>query len=204
MKVDIVLFDHFETLDALGPIEIFGTLPDVTIRYLSLEGGLIRSAQGCEIMTQPIDQLSDSIDVLLIPGGKIAFSLMHDVTFIEAIELLAEKSTWCLTVCTGSVLLAQTGLLNGRKATSNKQAWAKVIETSDEVDWICHARWCCDEKYYSSSGISAGLDMSLGFIADRLGKSIADAVAEDIEYCWIDDPTDDPFSHSACHKSIDR
>lgn len=104
------------------------------------------------------------------------------------------KSKYCLSVCTGSALLAKTGLLNNKKATSNKKAFEWVKSINANVLWIEKARWVVDQKYYTSSGVSAGIDMVLGFVAERFGMIEAKKIAENIEYIWNSDPNNDPFA----------
>lgn len=100
-----------------------------------------------------------------------------------------------LTVCTGSLLVAKTGLLNGRKATSNKKALPMVMKTVPQVNrQKKKARRVVDGRFYTSSGISAGMDMALGFIADRYGEEEAQRIAGFTEYRRIADPSDDPFA----------
>ncbi len=81
-------------------------------------------------------------------------------------------------------LLAKTGLLDNHNATSNKKAFEWVRSISNDVKWIRNARWVADGKYYTSSGVSAGMDMALGFISDLFGKDKANQIANDIEYIW--------------------
>jgi transcriptional regulator GlxA family with amidase domain len=98
-----------------------------------------------------------------------------------------------LTVCTGSALLARTGLLSGRRATSNKRAFDWVVEQDRGVLWKRKARWIRDDKYYTSSGVSAGIDMTLGFVGDRHGTETAERISKGIEYLWNRDSGYDPF-----------
>ena len=90
-------------------------------------------------------------------------------------------------------LLAKSGVLDGKQATSNKRAFTWASSQSDNVDWDKKARWKVDGKYYTSSGVSAGMDMTLGFIADRHGIDFARKVAKEIEYNWIEDRDNDSF-----------
>ncbi|WP_231503619.1 DJ-1/PfpI family protein [Paenibacillus sp. 1-18] len=194
MDFNICLFDDFETLDVFGPVEIFGRLPEVyDLKYFSIDGGIVESRQKNKIVTEPIAQVKPN-GIFMIPGGQGTRSLIHDDTFMKQITEIAEQSYFCITVCTGSALLAKTGLLKHRRATSNKLAfdWVKSIDT--EVDWIPNARWVVDGKFYTSSGVSAGMDMSLGFISDQLGLEKAKQVANQIEYIWNSNKDDDPFA----------
>jgi len=93
----------------------------------------------------------------------------------------------------GSALLAKTGLLDGRKATSNKRAFAWAITNGENVNWVKKSRWTVDDKYYTSSGVSAGMDMTLGFLTDLHGIAFAREVGFQIEYNWIEDKDNDSF-----------
>src|SRR6185436_14084398 len=100
---------------------------------------------------------------------------------------------YVLSVCTGSALLAKTGLLGGKKATSNKRVFSWVVTNGLNVLWDEKARWTVDGKYYTSSGVSAGIDMSLGFLADLQGIAFARQVALEMEYNWTEDKDNDTF-----------
>lgn len=193
-KFNIILFDSFETLDAFGPAEVIGRLPQVySLAFYSLSGGIIKSSQQIPIDTRPLVEIDES-GMLLIPGGMGTRSLVNNSDFIERLKKLAEKAPYVLTVCTGSALLAKTNLLNGIKATSNKMAFEWACSNGTEVNWIKKARWVRDGKYYTSSGISAGMDMTLGFISELHGFECAQNIAKGIEYIWNADKDNDPFA----------
>lgn len=192
MNINVILFSDFETLDVFGPVEVFGKVENYTIEYYSQQGGSITNKDGLKIETQKIDNIKIN-DVLFIPGGSGTRIEVNNTEFLSNIRVLAEKSRYVLTVCTGSALLARTGLLDGKKATSNKRAFDWVKSNSDQVNWIQQARWIIDGKYYTSSGVSAGIDMALGFISDLQGKDIAEAIAFRIEYNWQSDKEHDDF-----------
>jgi transcriptional regulator GlxA family with amidase domain len=98
------------------------------------------------------------------------------------------------TVCTGSALLARTGLLDDRPATSNKIAWDWVVAQGPRVRWQRRARWVDDGNVLTSSGVSAGIDMALALIARLNGRDLALTAARNMEYVWHEDPGDDPFA----------
>ena len=196
MRVNILLFDNFETLDVFGPVEILGKVEEYELKYLSLRGGLIVSAQGVSIMTDKIDpaDTASKAEILVVPGGRGTRDLVRDAVFLEQLITLTTHSKYCLSICTGSALLARARLLNGKSATSNKRALSWVMSMNKDVNWIQSARWVTDDKYYSSSGVSAGMDMTLGFIKDRLGEQRALNIADSIEYVWNTDCSKDPFA----------
>lgn len=195
MNISILLFEDFETLDVFGPVGIFGHLADKPqIFFYSLAGGMVGNAHGVSIATQKAELLDDGADILLIPGGKGTRGLIDNEEFTGLVRRVGSACNFVLTVCTGSALLAKTGLLDGREATSNKRAFGWVTGISNRVSWKKHARWTVDGKYYTSAGVTAGMDMALGFIADQYGAPQAHEIARHIEYTWIEDPNDDRFS----------
>jgi len=193
MNINILLFNNFETLDIFGPIEILGQIKNYQIHYYSEAGGVITNAQNLKIVTEPISSADES-GILVIPGGMGTRELVNNISFLNKLKSIAEKSTYCLSICTGSAVLAKCGVLKNKKATSNKQALGWVKSVSDQVNWVEKARWVADGKYYTSSGISAGIDMTLGFVSDRFSKDKAIKIANDIEYIWNDDCTNDIFA----------
>lgn len=193
---NIVLFDNFETLDAFGPAEVFGRLPEnYSVQCCSLRGGVVESSQRVQVNTVPFSQI-DPAGILLIPGGRGTRTLVNDEDFIGQIKVLSEKAGHVLTVCTGSALLAKTSLLNALEATSNKRAFAWASANGAGVIWVKRARWVKAGKYYTSSGVSAGIDMALGFIRDTHGLQTAETIAREIEYIWNADKDKDPFAVS--------
>lgn len=193
MDVNILLFPNFETLDAFGPVEVLGRIEEYKLHYSSMSGGIITSRQGTKIITEAVKDTNPS-GLLVIPGGQGTRPLVKDARFIEMLADLSAASTYCLSVCTGSALLAKTGLLNGVQATSNKKAFEWVQSINPAVLWVKKARWISSGKYYTSSGVSAGIDMTLGFIAEQFGRNKAQEIAEHIEYIWNANPSNDPFA----------
>ena len=194
MHISIILYSDFETLDVFGPVEIFGKVPDWKMQFYSRDGGLISNRDGVQIATESFNTMPESeIDTLFIPGGTGARTLILEADYINQLKQLAQKSRYVLTVCTGSALLAKSGLLDGKRATSNKLSFEWVKTSSLQTQWIEKARWVTDGKYYTSSGISAGMDMALAFVQDRAGETVARQIATRIEYRWQQDSQQDEF-----------
>ena len=156
-----LLFDGYETLDLMGPVEFLHSVPGARLHYVSHLGGAVRSTQGFSVATESLGELKPG-SVLLIPGGAGTRTLVHDTDFVEALTRWVQQSEYCLSVCTGSALLAATGLLNELKATTNKRAFDWVRGTNPHVLWQGTARWTHSGKFYTSSGVSAGMDMTPG------------------------------------------
>lgn len=193
MNVYCLAFNHYETLDLMGPVEFLYRLPGIKLHYISQQGGLVRSTQGFEIQTETVPGSLEN-GLLLIPGGLGTRTLVDDSGFIQTLKTQIKQTALCLTVCTGAALVAATGELDGLRATSNKRAFEWVRSINPKVQWQPVARWVKDGKFYTSSGVSAGMDMTLGFIADHYGVGQAQSIAEQTEYHWISDPNQDRFA----------
>jgi len=205
MHVAVLLFEEFETLDVFGPVEILGRLRnEYGIRFYSLAGGDISNSHGVTIYTRKLQEIKAGVDIFLIPGGYGTRTEVANDPLIKAIREISLSSSYVLTVCTGTALLAKTGLLDNKKATTNKKAYDWVISHGKKVNWIQKARWVTDGKFYTSSGVSAGMDMTLDFLKDRHGIGTARQVADEIEYMWTEDPARDHFHkkrQANAHKS---
>ncbi|MBD3769306.1 MAG: DJ-1/PfpI family protein [Rhodobacterales bacterium] len=190
----IVLFPRFETLDVFGPVEMWGRLEDYRIVTVSEHGGTITSAQGIDTVTDYSFEDAPQFDIIMIPGGMGTRTEVNNPVMLDFLRKQDEGTEYTTSVCTGSAVLAKAGILDGRKATSNKMAWAFVTSQDGDVLWQPSARWVEDGKYVTSSGISAGIDMALALIEDLEGREKAENIARVAEYIWNDDPSDDPFA----------
>lgn len=225
-KIGVVLFPTFESLDVVGPLDAFQWLstyvPDFKLCLLanSLDPvstkfsltkfpGSPPSNFGMSIVpTHTFDDAPKDIDVLFVPGGLGAMARGADGDKAldpvrRFIKSRFPKVKYFLTVCTGSGLAAQTGVLNGYKATSNKSAWDWVIAQSHDVDWQPVARWTVDgenDKIWTSSGVQAGMDMALAWIGHVYqsyspdGGDLGTTIATSEEYVRNMDPHNDPFA----------
>jgi len=137
--------------------------------------------------------LKSGTDIFLVPGGYGTRKEVENILLLNKIREISNLSKFVLSVCTGSALLAKAGLLDGKKATSNKKAFDWVITQGEKVNWIRKARWVKDGKFYTSSGVSAGMDMTLGLLNELHGIEFARKVAFEIEYNWIENMEEDNF-----------
>lgn len=193
MNVTVVLFEGFETLDVFGPVEMLGASGEFEATFFSPEGGIVKSYQGVPVATEPLDAATLP-EVLLVPGGMGVYAMLEDERFIARLAELAGQATYVLSVCNGAFLYAKAGVFDGCRATTYKARMGKAEELFPAVKWERNARWTVDGNLYVSSGVSAGIDMALGFIADICGRELAEKTARYAEYTWNDDPTDDPFA----------
>ena len=194
MEVAVLLFNDFETLDVYGPVEVLGRLVDLySVKFYSLNGGQVKNRHGVIVSTNKLEDIQNELEIFLIPGGFGTRKEVDNKLLIDKIKEISILSKYVFTVCTGSALLAKTGLLDNKNATSNKRAFAWVVTNGINAKWNKKARWTVDEKFYTSSGVSAGIDMVLGFLCDQYGFEFARRVAFEIEYNWIEDKDNDTF-----------
>ena len=193
MDIYALIFDDYETLDLMGPVEFLSRVSELKLRYVSFEGGAKRSKQGFLIKTKKLSKMPKE-SVLLLPGGQGTRALVKDSEFILKLKECVLASQFCLSVCTCSALIARTGVLDGLKATSNKRLLEWVKSCGEAVKWQERARWVRAGKFYTASGVAAGMDMALGFISDHFGKELAQKIANETEYNWQKSSKIDKFA----------
>lgn len=192
--IGVVLYDKFETLDVYGPVQMWGRLPDHKVVFVAEKAGPVKSSQGPEAVAEYSFDDAPQFDIVMVPGGGGARQEVDNPKILEFIRKQDNGSDLTVSVCTGAALLAKAGLLDGRRATTNKLAWSWATGQSDKVDWVGQARWVEDGKYITSSGVSAGTDMALAVVEKIYGREAADRRAKGAEYVWNDDPGNDPFA----------
>ena len=170
--VGTLLFPGFELLDVFGPLEMFGALPDELPPRDGRGARRSRRQQPGTAERSPTwrSPRRSPTTFFSSPAGAARGAEVDNKVLIDWVRAHAESSTVVATVCTGAALLARTGLLDGRKATSNKAAFRWVMQQGPNVLWQPRARWVVDGKYFTSSGVSAGMDMALALIASLDGR----------------------------------
>lgn len=195
LTLGVVLFPDFEVLDVYGPIEVLGFLKDqFRVLMVGPERGVIASAQGPPTVADHGLADCPALDMLLVPGGLGTRREVGNERLLAWLRERAAAASYVTSVCTGAALLARAGILDGHRATSNKRGWDWVVSQGPKVQWVRRARWVEDGKLWTSSGVSAGIDMTLQLVATRLGKEAAEDAAWRIEYAWHRDASVDPFA----------
>lgn len=194
MQISVVLFEDFELLDVFGPVELFSFVDGWEIQYVAQQSGLVKSRQGIRVeATYSFDDV-ETTDLLLVPGGQGTRPLSTDTEFLKDLTQLADKANVISSVCTGSTLLAATGLLEGYSATSNKRSFEWATSFGDDVQWQARARWVEDGNRWTSSGIAAGIDMAAAMIRRWEGQAVLDQILKRAEIEVLTNPADDPFA----------
>jgi transcriptional regulator GlxA family with amidase domain len=133
------------------------------------------------------------LELILLPGGFGTIPQLENPAMLDFLRRRAATAEVTMSVCSGSAILAKAGLLDGRRATSNKQFFDLARAQGAPVKWVEQARWVEDGPFATSSGVSAGTDMALAVIAKFYGKEVAQEIADSTEYEWQQDSTRDPF-----------
>ncbi len=185
MKFACLLYEDMTSLDLIGPLEVFGSVPGAEFVYASpsseeVSGGQV-SAERTGLALGPamhFDEVS-SADVLLIPGGTGSRELTRHEPLLEWIRDIDRTTTWTTSVCTGALLLAAAGLLDGRRATTH---WAEFEHLAKLGALPVHERVVRDDKFVTAAGVSAGIDMGLVLVGEMFGELLAQAIQLGIEY----------------------
>lgn len=194
MKIAILIFDKLTALDAIGPYEVLSRLPGADLRFVAKEAGTKRTDTGALGVSADLslDELADP-DIVLVPGGEGNRPLLEDERVLDWLRGAHETSTWTTSVCTGSLVLAAAGILEGKRATSH---WAYRDELRRGGAEPVAERVVVDGKVVTAAGVSAGIDMALTLAALECGEDVARAIQLGIEY----DP-DPPFDAGSPEKA---
>jgi transcriptional regulator GlxA family with amidase domain len=180
MNIAILIYDRFTALDAVGPYEVLSRLPDSTTTFVAQEAGPKRTDTGVLALSADA-AIADmpAPDILLVPGGPGQSALMEDGPLHEWLREAHATSTWTTSVCTGSLILAAAGLLEGKRATTH---WAAMEELGSLGAVATAERVVFDGKIVTAAGVSAGIDMALALAARIAGEELAQAIQLGIEY----------------------
>jgi len=201
LTLGVVLYPGFELLDVFGPLEMFNSVGrDRLITHIVAQragpvaaGTVADGHIGPRVVAEFAFDDAPVLDLLLIPGGIGTFPELDNAALMTFLRKRSPEAQITMSVCTGSALLAKAGVLDGHRATSNKQVFSLAAAQSNAVEWIAAARWVDDGAVVTSSGVSAGMDMALAVIARLFGTAAAEAIAVGSEYTWHRDADVDPF-----------
>ncbi|EPS35180.1 hypothetical protein H072_11552 [Dactylellina haptotyla CBS 200.50] len=207
----IVLFPGYEPLDVMGPLQILFRLSmskSIKLSVIAAQKGPVSAQPDApqlkgRILAAPqmiaTNTFEDApeLDILLIPGGWGMLILADnvDASLQKFIKERYPKLQNLMSVCTGAIALAKSGLLKGKQATTNKSAYDEITtKYSDGIKWVPNARWTEDGKIWTSSGVAAGIDMTYAFFNKTYGPEVMKKVMNDMEYAPHTNSRYDPFS----------
>ena len=191
--IGALIFEGFEMLDYYGPLELFAMHPDeYEIVAVAETAEPVRASGGPR--TVPDAGFDRDFDMLLIPGGMGTRELIEHRPTLDWLRRASNKAQRVMSVCTGSILLAASGVLDGRRATTNKLWYGRMTPRWPGVNWQRTARWVVDGRFVTASGVSAGIDMARAVIAEDLGEQAARDATMWAEYVANTNPDHDPFA----------
>lgn len=180
MQIAIVLFDGLTALDAVGPYEVLSRLPGATVTFVAHEPGAKRTEnRSLALMADASLADMSAPEIVLVPGGRGTRALLHDDTLHSWLRAAHETSTWTASVCTGALLLAAAGLLDGKRAATH---WLAMEQLASLGAQAVDERVVFDGKLVSAAGVSAGIDMALALAGRIAGDDVARAIQLAIEY----------------------
>lgn len=180
LTIAIPIFDGFTALDAVGPYEVLSRLPGARVRFVAATPGAVHTETGM-LSLNPECTLAElgEPEVVMVPGGIGTRALMEDEQMLNWLRDAHASSTWTTSVCTGALLLAAAGLLEGLEATTH---WSE-LETLERYGARPVSRRVVEQgKIVTAAGVSAGIDMALTLAARIAGEEIAKAIQLGIEY----------------------
>jgi putative intracellular protease/amidase len=180
MKTVILIFDGLTALDAVGPYEVFRSVPGWEVEFVAPREGEIRTDHGSlGITADRAFAEVDAADLVLVPGGHGNRVLLEDEAVLGWLREIDRGTKWTTSVCTGSLVLGAAGLLEGRRATGH---WLYLEPLRAYGAEPVVGRFVEDGKVITAAGVSAGIDMALHLVGLEAGPEVAQAVQLGIEY----------------------
>ncbi len=182
-RVVFLLHDGCELIDFAGPASVFGGArdpagcPAYEVRTASLAGASVRTAEGVAVEVDGPASSVGTLDTLVVPGGFQVAEVADDAAFLASLRILADRSRRVASVCSGTVLLAAAGLLDGRRATTHWAALNHLRDRFPRVDVARDVIWVRDGDVYTSAGATTGIDLALALVEADLGGQAARQLA---------------------------
>ena len=186
--VAIFLFDEVEVLDFAGPFEVFSVANELHghaafhVCTFAVQPGTIRARNGLKVVPDFTTENCPAPHILVIPGGAGTRPLLHQPALLEWIRGKSRSAEIVMSVCTGALVLAKAGLLDGLRVTTHHENLATLAELAPAATVDGSRRFHDNGKILTAAGISAGIDCSLHVIARELGEPAATATADYMEY----------------------
>lgn len=177
-RIQILVFPGFQLLDAAGPAGAFEAAQAYDVRIVATKPGLVRSSSGVEWMAQGLPRNTEG--TLLVSGGPGVEAAMRDEALLRFIRRARERQVRIASICSGSMLLAAAGLLDGRTATTHWSRTAQFKRLFPAVKLEADRIFVGDGDMWTSAGVTAGIDLSLAIIAQDVGEEVARAVAQEL------------------------
>src|SRR5579864_6880417 len=182
--IGVVIFPDFQLLDAAGPISVFEIAgryakQPADIKVIAAEPGAVRSSSGVEMLARKFGSPS-AISTLLIVGGEGVDAASRNSCTLQFVRAVARRGVRVASVCSGTFILAEAGLLDGRRATTHWRRTRQFLETYPDVKLEPDRIFVRDGNIWSSAGITAGIDLALAIVAEDHGDEIVQKTARQL------------------------
>jgi len=182
-RVVIVTFPDAQVLDITGPAEVFsaatrlGVEPGYEVVVASPAGGPVPTTSGIELSSRPLRSLRGDIDTLVVAGGTGTRAAIGDRALLEAVRRLAGRARRVTSVCTGAFVLAEAGLLDGRRATTHWASADALARRHPGIEVDPRPIFVRDGRVWTSAGVTSGMDLALALVTEDSGPEAARSVA---------------------------
>jgi transcriptional regulator GlxA family with amidase domain len=183
-RVVVVVFDGVQSLDVTGPVEVFSTAnressaAHYRFEVVSASGDDIAATSGLGLRVDAaIANVRGTIDTLVVAGGGGTLDALRDTRLVDGVRRLATRARRVASVCTGSFILAEAGLLDGKRATTHWQWCDQLADRYPQVTVDPDPIFVRDGDVVTSAGVTAGMDLALALVEDDLGRDVSLAVA---------------------------
>jgi transcriptional regulator GlxA family with amidase domain len=178
-RIAMLVFPNFQLLDAAGPIAAFEVAGGYAIQVVALEPGLVYSSSRVAWQAEPLPQPS-AIDTLLVAGGDGVDQALTDERLLGFVRCAVARQVRVASVCSGSLVLAAAGVLDGRSATTHWSRTGQFERQFPNVHLDPDRIFVKEESVWTSAGISAGIDLAMAMIAEDRGHEVARRVAQEL------------------------
>jgi transcriptional regulator GlxA family with amidase domain len=183
--IGVLIFDDFQLLDIAGPITVFEmpmrgmNSPPYRMTLYSVPGGMVRASSGIVLQSEKLPA-NCKLDTLVISGGQGTIDAMRDERLLSAVRKLSAHTRRTCSVCSGSFILAAAGLLEGRSATTHWRRSAQLQKLYPGTRVLADRIFVKDGKFWTSAGITAGIDLALALVEEDLGEDVARLSAREL------------------------
>jgi transcriptional regulator GlxA family with amidase domain len=185
--IDVLAYPAVQLLDVTGPVQVFASANDLIavaagarpyeFRVVAQGGESVMSSAGVALAAGPLTPLGEALDTLLVAGGEGAEAAAENLALVDWVRQRATQARRVASVCTGALLLAAAGVLDGRRAATHWEYCARLAKRFPAVRVEPDPIFVCDGRVWTSAGVTAGIDLALALVEEDLGPSVALAVA---------------------------
>lgn len=189
-RIEILAFPQVQLLDVAGPLQVFATANDLAahrrapapyaLAVIAAQGPILAASAGLSLVVEPLPAPEREVDTLVVAGGYGVDAAAADAALVDWLRLRSSQPRRLASVCSGALLLAATGLLDGRRATTHWGRCAELARRHPDIRVESDPIFVRDGHVWTSAGVTAGVDLALALVEEDLGRETALAVARQL------------------------